>query len=207
MLDVAPAQNLKREGTKQDMATIEDIRTNMKSMGLSDAAIEAAIKAVVKTDAGLAKAQAEAKEAERLAAIEANWAPIKTVLDGFAAQLLQRQAVQIEALGKVGIKSFTIRFDAAQSDKPVTGHESSKAKSSGSTGGNGGTHVARKDAYGLTPTEVFEKWATDAERDALAKALASEKAGEKAGNSASWGVKDKVYKRIIAAGMLKANGV
>ena len=71
--------------------------------------------------------------------------------------------------------------------------------------GNGGAGKT-KDQYGIGLAEVYEKYATDADKTALAEAEAKDTvAGEKLGkktNSNAWRVKNDVKKRAIADGTL-----
>lgn len=79
-----------------------------------------------------------------------------------------------------------------------------KTRKSGGTGGGAGK---TKDDYGMSLTEVYEKYHTAEDDGKLAEAeLKDKEASEKLGkttNSNAWRVKNEVKKAAIASGLLQ----
>jgi hypothetical protein len=159
-------------------------------------AIEEAAAAIQKSKAERHKAEAEAmrKEAEALAGKREELA--KAINSAVKTLNLDIKIAELKAKGF----TYTIdhREDAngkidAKGEVKVTGGVGllvpSVRKGTGGAGGAGKT----KDEFGMSLQEVFEKFATDDERDKLAAAES---------NSAQWAVKNSVKKRVIKDGLL-----
>jgi hypothetical protein len=104
---------------------------------------------------------------------------------------------------------FTYKVDRANPSEPNVTYASValstlqiKARKAGTGGGAGKT----KDEFGMSLSEVFEKYATAEDRTNLADAEAKDKiASKKLGkstNSNAWRVKNEVKKDAIKAGLL-----
>lgn len=161
-----------------------------------------------KADRHKAEAESQRKEAEQLAGKRE--AMQTTINAAVKALNLDAEIVKLKA------KGFTYTIDHKEDDKgridpagevKVTGGvgllvPAVKAR----TGGGGGSAGKTKDDYGLSLTEVFDKFATDEDQAKLAAAEvkdieASDKLG-KSTNSNVWRVKNDVKKVAIASGAL-----
>jgi len=160
--------------------------------------IEEVAMAIVKSKSERAKEESEKarKESEALAGkrgelAKAIHASVKTLgLDKSIAELKS--------------KGFTYTIDHREDDKgriddkgevSVTGGvgllvPAIKAHKAGATGGGAGK---TKDEYGMSLTEVFDKFATSEDKEKLAAAET---------NSSQWQVKNSVKKRAIKDGLL-----
>jgi len=160
-------------------------------------AIEEAAAAISKSKVERHKAEAEAirKESEALAGKREKFGEvIKSAVKGLG---LDKDIAALKA------KGFTYTIDHREDpngrinpegEVKVTGGvgllvPSVRGKSAGGAGGAGKT----KDEFGMSLGEVFEKFATDEERDKLAIAET---------NSAQWAIKNSVKKRAIKDGLL-----
>lgn len=157
--------------------------------------IQATSNAMNKAKAEIAKAQAEVllKESEKLAGARELLAVSihEAVITGKSLANINQSLKDVKAWG------FTYKVDNA-----VPGAEDVRYKSVALTtavvktrkaGGGGGTTGKSKDEYGLSLTEIVDKFATPEELTAIAGADT---------NSKSWQLKVAVKKRAIAEGKL-----
>lgn len=184
--------------------SIADLQKQMSdALAANDVgAIEAIALAIVKSKGERAKAEAdEARiEAEQLAGkreelAKAIHASVKTLkLDG--------------AIAELKAKGFVYTISHREDDKgridpngavKVTGGVALMVPVLKARKAGGGTTGKTKDEYGMSLSEVFEKFATSEDREKLAAA----EAGEGRTDAKVWLVKTAVKKRAIADGLLQ----
>ena len=163
-------------------------------------AIEEIASQIVKGKSDRAKAEAEkqVKEAEALAGVRDALAG--ELHKAIKAMKLDKRLTDVKAWG------FTYKVDKANPAEPDVIYRSVslstqqiKARKAGAGGGAGKT----KDEFGMSLQEVFDKFATAADKTKLAEAEVKDKAASdklgKSTNSNAWRVKNDVKKAALAA--------
>lgn len=156
-----------------------------------DASFMSIIGEIAKEKSAIAKAQAEVakKEAESLAGDRE-----KLALKLFTAV---KAVVSPADLQKVKAAGFTYHMDGPDKEGVMTTYKTvallvpTVKTARGGTGGGAGKS---KDEYGMSLGEIFDKFATEADKAELAKAET---------NSKQWQVKVAVKKEAIKAGLLQ----
>lgn len=187
------------------MSAMDELQKKMaEAMSKNDVkAIEAIASEIVKSKADRHKAEAEGlrKEAEAMAGAREKLA---TAIHGAVKGL----GLDVE-LTKQKAWGFTYKVDKAVPNEPDTSYKSVslstqqvKARASGEGGGAGKT----KDEYGMSLSEVFEKFATDDDRVKLAEAKAKDdetlaRTG-KTNQGYQYNVRKEVKKQALASGAL-----
>lgn len=176
------------------MATLDELKTKMASaIANNDAkAIEEIAIAIAKSKNERVKAEAEQAriDAEKMAGAREVLA--KEIHKAVKALKLDARLREVKSWG------FVYKVDKANPAEPDITYGSVSLSTATvkvkRTGAGGGATGKSKDEFGMSLTEIFDKFATDEDKKALAEAKT---------NSAQWQVKNKVKKQAIAEGKLK----